>query len=212
MHVLRSLVVAVVAFVVLATPTVVLADGRVALVVGNSTYAHIGRLPNPDSGLSAHLLTRPATRGRLSRLLAVALLVVWSTACDGSLVAPATPSSPGGLLNGATLTGTWSGWLANATTGRSSATVTMFEAASVVSGSWTIFDADTSTSGNLVGTVIGSTAFLTLRPRNPNTCGISIVASVTSVHLVASTTLNGTWSTLRECEMPDRGTIYLLLL
>ena len=49
MQVLRSLVVAVVAFVVLAVPAVVLADGRVALVVGNSTYAHIGRLPNPDS-------------------------------------------------------------------------------------------------------------------------------------------------------------------
>ena len=37
------------AFVVLAMPTVVFADGRVALVVGNSTYAHIGRLPNPDN-------------------------------------------------------------------------------------------------------------------------------------------------------------------
>ena len=48
MHVLRSLVV-VAAFVVLAIPSVVLADGRVALVVGNSTYAHIGRLPNPDN-------------------------------------------------------------------------------------------------------------------------------------------------------------------
>ena len=45
----RSLVVAVLATVVLATSTVVLADGRVALVVGNSTYAHIGRLPNPDN-------------------------------------------------------------------------------------------------------------------------------------------------------------------
>ena len=32
-----------------AAPAVVLADGRVALVVGNSTYAHIGRLPNPDN-------------------------------------------------------------------------------------------------------------------------------------------------------------------
>ena len=49
MQVLRSLVVAVVAFVVLVVPAVVLADGRVALVVGNSTYAHIGRLPNPDN-------------------------------------------------------------------------------------------------------------------------------------------------------------------
>ena len=45
----RSLVAAVLALVVLAMPTVVLADGRVALVVGNSTYAHIGRLPNPDN-------------------------------------------------------------------------------------------------------------------------------------------------------------------
>ena len=45
----RSLVLAILALVVLAVPSVVLADGRVALVVGNSTYAHIGRLPNPDN-------------------------------------------------------------------------------------------------------------------------------------------------------------------
>ena len=45
----RSLVLAILVLVVLATPTVVLADGRVALVVGNSTYAHMGRLPNPDN-------------------------------------------------------------------------------------------------------------------------------------------------------------------
>ena len=49
MKAVRSLVAAVVALVVFALPTVVLADGRVALVVGNSTYAHIGRLPNPDN-------------------------------------------------------------------------------------------------------------------------------------------------------------------
>ena len=49
MKAVRSLLAAVLALVVLATPTVVLADGRVALVVGNSTYAHIGRLPNPDN-------------------------------------------------------------------------------------------------------------------------------------------------------------------
>ena len=49
MRAVRSLVVAVLAFVVLAVPAVVLADGRVALVVGNSTYDHIGRLPNPDN-------------------------------------------------------------------------------------------------------------------------------------------------------------------
>ena len=49
MQALRSLVVAVVGFVVLTVPSMVLADGRVALMVGNSTYAHIGRLPNPDN-------------------------------------------------------------------------------------------------------------------------------------------------------------------
>ena len=49
MRAVRSLVVAVLAVVVFAAPSVVLADGRVALVVGNSTYAHIGRLPNPDN-------------------------------------------------------------------------------------------------------------------------------------------------------------------
>ena len=49
MRFVRSLVVAVLASVVLAVPVVVLADGRVALVVGNSTYTHIGRLPNPDN-------------------------------------------------------------------------------------------------------------------------------------------------------------------
>ena len=49
MRVVRSLVVAVLAFVVFVAPSIVLADGRVALVVGNSTYDHIGRLPNPDN-------------------------------------------------------------------------------------------------------------------------------------------------------------------
>ena len=47
MRAVKALVAAVLAFVVLAVPAVVLADGRVALVVGNSTYAHVGRLPNP---------------------------------------------------------------------------------------------------------------------------------------------------------------------
>ena len=44
-----TLVAVMPALVVLASATVVLADGRVALVVGNSTYAHIGRLPNPQN-------------------------------------------------------------------------------------------------------------------------------------------------------------------
>ena len=49
MRAVRPLVVAVLAFVAFVAPSVVLADGRVTLVVGNSTYAHIGRLPNPDN-------------------------------------------------------------------------------------------------------------------------------------------------------------------
>ena len=49
MRSVRSLVLAILASAVFAVPSVVLADGRVALVVGNSTYAHIGRLPNPDN-------------------------------------------------------------------------------------------------------------------------------------------------------------------
>ena len=49
MRAVWSFVVAVLAVVLVAAPLVALADGRVALVVGNSTYAHIGRLPNPDN-------------------------------------------------------------------------------------------------------------------------------------------------------------------
>ena len=44
-----SFVATVLVLVVFATSSVALADGRVALVVGNSTYAHIGRLPNPEN-------------------------------------------------------------------------------------------------------------------------------------------------------------------
>ena len=44
-----SIVAATLALVVFASASVALANGRVALVVGNSTYAHIGRLPNPEN-------------------------------------------------------------------------------------------------------------------------------------------------------------------
>ena len=45
----RVLAAAVLALVLLASASVALAAGRVALVVGNSTYAHIARLPNPEN-------------------------------------------------------------------------------------------------------------------------------------------------------------------
>ena len=45
----RVLATAVLALVLQASASVALASGRVALVVGNSTYSHIGRLPNPEN-------------------------------------------------------------------------------------------------------------------------------------------------------------------
>ena len=45
MKLARPFVVAVLALTLLTWASLALADGRVALVVGNSAYAHIGRLP-----------------------------------------------------------------------------------------------------------------------------------------------------------------------
>ena len=50
----RSLVAPLLGLVVFASASVVLADGRVALVVGNSTYTHIGRLPKPGERRVRH--------------------------------------------------------------------------------------------------------------------------------------------------------------
>ena len=61
----RLLVVSALVVVVLAAPAVVLADGRVALVVGNSTYAHIGRLPN--SGTTTLVTSLRRCGGSVSR-------------------------------------------------------------------------------------------------------------------------------------------------
>ena len=49
MKLARPFVVAVLALVLVASASIALADDRVALVVGNSTYAHIGRLPNAEN-------------------------------------------------------------------------------------------------------------------------------------------------------------------
>ena len=63
MRAVRTLVVAILVLVVLAVPMVVLADGRVALVVGNSTYAHIGPLPNPGERRGRHGVAAARVRG-----------------------------------------------------------------------------------------------------------------------------------------------------
>ena len=49
MKLARPFVVAVLALTLLTWASLALADDRVALVVGNSAYAHIGRLPNADN-------------------------------------------------------------------------------------------------------------------------------------------------------------------
>ncbi len=53
MRPVRLGVVLLLSVVLVAWASVALADGRVALVVGNSTYAHIGRLPNPANDAAA---------------------------------------------------------------------------------------------------------------------------------------------------------------
>ena len=44
----KSLV-ALVLLILIAPASIALAASRVALVIGNGTYAHIGRLPNPEN-------------------------------------------------------------------------------------------------------------------------------------------------------------------
>ena len=65
MKLARPFVVAVLALTLLTWASLALADGRVALVVGNSTYAHIGRLPNADN--DARPTCRPRCAGSASR-------------------------------------------------------------------------------------------------------------------------------------------------
>ena len=50
----RVLAAAGLALVFLTSASVALAAGRVALVVGNSTYSHIARLPNPENDAAGH--------------------------------------------------------------------------------------------------------------------------------------------------------------
>ena len=49
MKLAKSFVVGVLTLALVASASVVLAAGRLALVVGNSTYAHLERLPNPEN-------------------------------------------------------------------------------------------------------------------------------------------------------------------
>ena len=133
------------------------------------------------------------------RLIGAVLLAVLVAACDEfGLLIPTGPS-------GESLDGSWMGWFTSVSAGTRTATATLFQTGSVVGGIWTIFDTDGSISGDLFGSVVGSTAVLTLRPTSSDGCSMSIVATVTR------TTLEGTWSSA-DCDTRDTGTFRLFRL
>jgi len=90
----KSFVVAVVAFIVLALP-VVLADGRLSLPTGSSTYAYIGRFPNPENDVPAMAaalrrlgfqLTTEIDAGRVELTEALRRFTPQNAAADASLL------------------------------------------------------------------------------------------------------------------------------
>ena len=80
--------------------------------------------------------------------------------------------------------------------------MTLFQVGPALTGFWTIFEAEGPASGDLTGTIVGSTALLTLRPYAPDACTTSVVA------LVRSMRLEGTWSR-RDCGTEEVGTFIL---
>ena len=130
------------------------------------------------------------------RLMAGLLLALVVTACGD--VGTALPmlsygSSPGQA---------WVGFFSSLSGGTRTATMTLFRSGPALTGFWTIFEADGPASGNLTGTIVGSTALLELRPYVPDACAIAVVA------LVRSMRLEGTWSK-RDCGTEEVGTFML---
>ena len=133
---------------------------------------------------------------RCRRLTAGLLLAVVVTACgDGGTAVPTLSSVP-------SLGQAWVGWFASLSGGTRTAAMTLFQVGPALTGFWTIFEVEGPASGNLTGTIVGSTALLTLRPYDPDACTISVVALVQSMRLV------GTWST-RDCGTEEVGTFIL---
>ncbi len=114
---------------------------------------------------------------------------------DGGTAVPTFLSDP-------SLGRTWVGWFSSLSAGTRTATMTLVQTGPAVTGFWTIFEADGPVSGNLTGTMAGTTALLALRPYAPDACVISVVA------LVRSMRLEGTWST-RDCGTENAGTFVL---
>lgn len=135
-----------------------------------------------------------AVGARTRWLRYVVLLAVLAASCGefGSTI-PTAPSGP-------SLNGTWLGWFSSLTTEFRTATVTLFQTGFVLSGFWTVFKPDGSTSGTVTGTVAGSTAILTLQPYDTAECSISMVVAIAT-----TTRMEGSWQT-RDCAMAHTGT------
>ena len=80
--------------------------------------------------------------------------------------------------------------------------MTLFQSGPALTGFWSVFEAGGPVSGNLTGSIVGSTALLALRPYTPGACEVSVVA------LVRSMRLEGTWSR-RDCGTEEVGTFVL---
>lgn len=131
-------------------------------------------------------------RRRWLRYVVLLALLAGSCGEDGPTL-PTVPSGP-------SLDGTWLGWFSSVSAGLRTATVTFFQTGVVLSGFWTIFENDGSTSGTLTGTVVGSTVLLTLQPYDTAECSISMVVAIAT-----ATRMEGTWQT-RDCGMALAGT------
>jgi len=132
--------------------------------------------------------------GQSQRLIGALLLAVFVGSCgEGGLGIPTVPSGP-------MLSGTWMGWLSSITTGIRTGRFTLFQTGPVLTGVYTLFEPNRLTFGTLSGTVIGSTAFLTLHPDDAAACTISMTSAITT-----PTRLEGTWRT-EDCDIANSGT------
>lgn len=149
--------------------------------------------PAPANGPPGRIHALGSSCRRLRAGLLLALVV---TACgDGGTAVPTLPFAP-------SLGQAWVGWFASLSGGTRTATMTLFQSGPALTGFWTVFEADGPASGDLTGSIVGSTALLTLRPYAPDACAVSVVA------LIRSTRLEGTWST-RDCGREEVGTFVL---
>lgn len=164
-----------------------------------ATQCGAADVPASGNGRRAHIQTLGS---RCRRLTAGLLLAVVVAACgDGGTAIPTLSFVPS-FSSVPSLGQAWVGWFASLSGGTRTATMTLFQVGPALTGFWTIFEAEGPASGDLTGTIVGSTALLTLRPYAPDACTTSVVA------LVRSMRLEGTWSR-RDCGTEEVGTFIL---